>query len=229
MSPGAGKTQTLLWLRDFFTSLCAWTHGGEFVYLASQNTMAASIGGSTLHSYHKLSYKSKDGTTVATQKRDRNDMVPLCLRYQTLRLMFIDEFSTLGLDVFAEIDNNTSTHIRERGTWSLRSKNVKGSFGGLNVVTSRDAWQFGPIGSSSIFDNPRRYPASSGVERVATMFWTKEIDSFTRFFELTVENYKAEGPYRQDVQNWSNLDPGVSTKLAKIYVILNLGVQICLL
>ena len=187
-SPGAGKTQTLLWIREFFEDICGWTHGVEFVFGASQNAMAALIAGFTLHSFHKLSFKHKDGTTVASQNDAKNDMSSVFIRYQALRFMFIDEFSTASLDVFAEIDNNTSTHIRERGTWALRGKNDKRPFGGLNVVTSGDAWQFGPVRSSgAVFDNPLLLQKSSAVQRIAEMFWTKDKDSFTHFLELTIE------------------------------------------
>ena len=126
--PGAGKTQTLLWIKDFFESVCQWTHGVEFVFLASQNTMAALIHGFTLHSFHKLSFKKKDGTSIKAQKEETNDLSSKFLQYQRLRFMFIDELSTTSLDVFADIQHNTSTHIRERGTWALRQKNDKRAF-----------------------------------------------------------------------------------------------------
>ena len=114
--PGAGKTQTLLWIREFFEEVCGWQHGIEFVFLASQNTMAALIGGFTLHSFHKLSFKHKDGTTVANYQEASDDISTVALRYQALRFMFIDEFSTAVIDIFAEIDQNTSTHMPQRGS-----------------------------------------------------------------------------------------------------------------
>ena len=43
--PGAEKTQTLKWLRQFFETVCEWTHPQEFVYLSPQNTQAALIAG----------------------------------------------------------------------------------------------------------------------------------------------------------------------------------------
>ena len=73
----------------------------QFVSLASQNTMAALIGGFTLHSFHNLSFKHKDGTTVAVLKEDRKEISSVFLRYQALRFMFIDEFSTASIDVVA--------------------------------------------------------------------------------------------------------------------------------
>ena len=131
--------------------------------------MAALIGGFTLHSFHKLAFKHKDGTTVAVQKEVDNDINSKYQRYQALRFMFIDEMSTASIDIFAEINHNTSTHIRERGTWALRSKNVKRPFGGLNLVTSGDSSQFGPVGSSgAVFDNPLNLKPSSSVEYMAT-------------------------------------------------------------
>ena len=126
---------------------------------------------------------------MATQKEEKNDISSKFVRHQSLRFMFIDEVSTASLDVFADIHHFTSTHIRERGTWSLRSRNIKRPFGGLNVVTSGDTWQFGPIGSSgAVFDNPLMLKKLSSVERIASMFWTRETDSFNKFLELTIEH-----------------------------------------
>ena len=42
--PGAGKSKLLEWIRMFFEEVLGWTHGVEFVYLASQHTMTALIG-----------------------------------------------------------------------------------------------------------------------------------------------------------------------------------------
>ena len=33
--PGAGKSEVLYWLRDFFEEICLWEHGVQFVYLVS--------------------------------------------------------------------------------------------------------------------------------------------------------------------------------------------------
>ena len=150
--------------------------------------MASLIEGFTLHSFHKLTFKQKDGTTAAVHKEKKNEMDSKFLRYQALRFMFVDELSTVSVEVFADINHNTSTHIRERGTWSLRSRNVNRPFGGLNVVTSGDAWQFGPIGSSgAVFDNPLKMNKRSSSEQISAMFWTTEPDAFNCFLELTVE------------------------------------------
>ena len=49
--PGAGKTHSLLLLRDFFETCLEWTHGFQFQYLATQNTMAELVRGNTVHTW----------------------------------------------------------------------------------------------------------------------------------------------------------------------------------
>ena len=43
--PGSGKSQVLLWVRDYFETVWHWTHGEQFVFVASMNSMADNIGG----------------------------------------------------------------------------------------------------------------------------------------------------------------------------------------
>ena len=52
--PGAGKSQVIQWVRSFFEEVLGWQHGREFVCLASMNTMAALIGGFTIHSWGEV-------------------------------------------------------------------------------------------------------------------------------------------------------------------------------
>ena len=101
--PGAGKSEVLHWIRDFFEEVCNWTHGIEFVYLASQNSMAALIDGLTVHSFCKVPFLKASGTTVNTKAQfdDHQDMSGLYLRYERLRWIFIDEFPTVGCEVRA--------------------------------------------------------------------------------------------------------------------------------
>ena len=171
---GAGKTQTLLWIRRFFEEICGWTHGQEFVFCASQNSMTALINGVTLHSFFKLVFKHKDGTPVNVQNDDKTDMAQDYIRFQALRFIFIDEFSTAGIEMFAEINFKTTQHIRKNNTWSLRKVSTDISdrpFGGLNLVVSGDAWQFGPVGScGAVFDNPTRMRCVSSYATISAMF-----------------------------------------------------------
>ncbi len=49
--PGVGKSRVIHWVCSFFTEVMHWTHGVEYVCLSSQNSMAALIGGFTVHSW----------------------------------------------------------------------------------------------------------------------------------------------------------------------------------
>ena len=66
--PGAGKSEVLHWLRDFFETVCRWTHGKEFVFLASQNSMAALIDGLTFHFFCSVPFYKSDGTIANTKR-----------------------------------------------------------------------------------------------------------------------------------------------------------------
>ena len=108
------------------------------------------------------------------RNNDKADMSPHYVKFQALRYIFIDEFSTAAIEIFTEINNLTCRHIRSNNTWSLRKQDDTISdrpFGGLNMVVSGDAWQFGPIGScGAVFDNPTRLQCSSAHETIAAMF-----------------------------------------------------------
>ena len=70
-------------------------------------------------------------------------------------------------------NNKTTEHIRKNNTWSLRKVGQDISqrpFGGLNLVVSGDAWQFGPIGScGAVFDNPIRMQCVAANSIIAAM------------------------------------------------------------
>ena len=70
--PGAGKSEVLYWIRDFFEEVCLWIHGKEVAYLTSQNSMAALINGCTFHFFMGVPFMITDGVVVnrAQQKSE---------------------------------------------------------------------------------------------------------------------------------------------------------------
>ena len=130
------------------------------------------------------------------QNEDKSDMSQFYIRFQGLRFLFIDEFSTAAIEIFAEINDKTSKHIRENNTWSLRkvgSEISKRPFGGLNVVVSGDAWQFGPIGSvGAVFDNPTRMQCKAANAIIASMFSLTIMESL-RVKLFLLEDIRFEG------------------------------------
>ena len=70
--PGAGKSFCLKLLRRFFEECLGWEDGVQFQCLASQNTMAALIGGSTVHSWGDVPVKSAVTERSLTSRRTQH-------------------------------------------------------------------------------------------------------------------------------------------------------------
>ena len=109
--PGAGKSQTLKWLRGFFEEICGWMQGQEFVYLASQNTQAALIDGNTLHSFAELQVKAPK------QRRQTQFGPDKFVKYQRLRWLIVDECSTVALEVLAVLQKRLAEATRKKRSW----------------------------------------------------------------------------------------------------------------
>ncbi|CAK9022430.1 unnamed protein product [Durusdinium trenchii] len=77
--PGAGKSQTLKWLRSFFEDICHWEHQHQFVFVAPQNTQAALIGGVTLHAFANIRVRAKKASPGSAHTTDQ------FVKYQRLR------------------------------------------------------------------------------------------------------------------------------------------------
>ena len=98
--PGAGKSQTLKWLRSFFEDICHWEHQHQFVFVAPQNTQAALIGGVTLHAFANIRVRAKKASPGSTHTTDQ------FVKYQRLRWILVDETSTVGLEILATVEKN---------------------------------------------------------------------------------------------------------------------------
>ena len=59
--PGAGKSRVIAWICELFTDVLGWTSGNQFICLAVQNTMAANIGGSTIHHWGNIPFRDEKG------------------------------------------------------------------------------------------------------------------------------------------------------------------------
>ena len=107
--PGAGKSQTLKWLRAFFEDLCGWQHQQEFVYLAPQNTQAALIAGMTLHAFANIHVKTKTARAKNTSTPEQ------FAKYQRLRWLVVDESSTVGLEILATLEKRPAAVYQRSG------------------------------------------------------------------------------------------------------------------
>ena len=59
--PGTGKSRVIAWMREIMETALGWTHGVQFVFLAFQNVMAASINGFTLHHWSGIPAHYSEG------------------------------------------------------------------------------------------------------------------------------------------------------------------------
>ena len=179
--PGAGKTQTLKWLRAFFEELCGWQHQQEFVYLAPQNTQAALIAGMTLHSFANIQVKNKTSRAKNTSTPEQ------FAKYQRLRWLVVDESSTVGLEILATLEKRLQQSTRDRDTWKLRPGGERRPFGGRNIILTGDLWQFPPVKATAIYQNPFQSNASFQVNALQQLCWSHTPLAIPHLFELTLE------------------------------------------
>lgn len=203
--PGAGKSKLLEWIRTFFEAVLGWTHGVEFVYLASQHTMAALIGGFTIHSFGNVKFRKPDGALANNRAGKAKDMSAQFLKYERLRLLFIDECSTASAENQAEMEHNIRKSIRLEQTWAtgLRTEDGKLTqktrcWGGVNLFQAGDMWQFKPVKATAIFNIPLKAYPSAGVNGIMAGFWSKSEDSINLFRELTTER-RCKDPWLRHV------------------------------
>ncbi len=78
--PGAGKSTCLKLLRRFFEECLGWEDGVQFVYLATQNTMAALVGGQTVHTWGQIPVNAKDAASKVHAKNVDGDVDAVFLR-----------------------------------------------------------------------------------------------------------------------------------------------------
>ena len=62
--PGTGKSKVIAWICELFTDVLGWESGNQFVCLAVQNTMAANIGGHTIHHWGSIPFRDEKGNEI---------------------------------------------------------------------------------------------------------------------------------------------------------------------
>ena len=75
--PGVGKSELIMWARRFFEEVMGWDHGVQYACVASMNTMAALIGGATIHSFGKVPVDSAKHAAQKAAKRGAEDISEL--------------------------------------------------------------------------------------------------------------------------------------------------------
>ena len=192
--PGAGKSHCLVLLRDFFETCLGWTHGVQFQFLATQNSMAELIGGGTVHTWGVI---PPDKTQAAAKKGDKNvDWDQLFENCLSMRWLIIDECSTLPPGLLALLESFMREKACIKHPYAFRDPRQRQQpfpFGGINMVFAGDVWQLPPVKDSAIFSNPVQKKSDgehyeAGEQRIFSMFWDckdpREPDTITQLHEL---------------------------------------------
>ena len=90
-------------LRSYFEGVWKWTHGEQFVFLASMNSMADNIGGFTLHSYFGVSFLDHRGLTINSSTNDDNWTSKLT-KMSLLEFIFVDEIEAAAVELIGKVE-----------------------------------------------------------------------------------------------------------------------------
>ena len=184
--PGTGKTEILWWLREMFEDQLLWTHGNEFVYLAQQNLMAATIGGNTIHAWGKIPINEEESGRRMEARWEKPDVSANFIACQNLRFLVVDEISLVSAELLCDLESVVTPSIRSQRTYKIRSTGRSTRiFAGVNVLCSGDWWQLPPVMSTPIFSSPFQKKLSSRAEKGLRIFWGSGQDSIRHLCELT--------------------------------------------
>ena len=139
-------------LTFIFHEACGWQDGLDFQFLATQNTMAALIGGQTVHHWGTIPVNVTAAQQKTMAKKGAGDVDPLFERVQSCRWLVIDEISTASLTLLGMLDS----YLRRvccRQPFARRGRQQL-PFGGLNIIFAGDLWQLPPVKGTAIFADP---------------------------------------------------------------------------
>ena len=181
--PGAGKSRVIAWICELFTDILGWSNENQFVCLAVQNTMAANIGGSTIHRWGNIPFRDeKDNASGKTNggKRDTSILFNRCLN---LRWILIDEISMVSAELLSELQYLVRQAVRTQGTYKVRLDKSIRPFGGINVLLFGDFWQLQPVRATPLFVPPRKAKTDMAYEGLL-LLWGQNRDSVQRLWQL---------------------------------------------
>ena len=91
-------------MRSYFEECLDWEDGIQFVFLASQNTMAALVGGQTVHSWGKIPINTTNAANEGLHSKTDGDVDALFLNALGIRWILVDECTTLRPGIMGFLD-----------------------------------------------------------------------------------------------------------------------------
>ena len=181
--PGAGKSMVIAWICELFTDVLGWTSGNQLICLAVQHTMAANIGGSTIHHWGNIPFRDEKGNATGYCKGGQRTTTVLFDRCFNLRWILIDEISMVSAELLAELQFLVRQAVRKPGTYKVRPDKTIRSFGGINTLLFGDWWQLRPVRATALFDHPSKVSSDLAHEGLL-LIWGQNRDSVQRVWEL---------------------------------------------
>ena len=181
--PGAGKSKVIAWICELFTDVLGWTSGNQFICLAVQNTMAANIGGSTIHHWGNIPFRDEKGNETGRGKGGKRNTSVLFNRCLNLRWILIDEISMVSAELLSELQFLVRQAVRKPGTYKVRPDKTIRPFGGNNTLLFGDWWQLRAVRATSLFDHPSKVSSDLAHEGLL-LIWGQNRDSLQRVWEL---------------------------------------------
>ena len=143
--PGAGKSKCIKWIKRLFEERFGWEHGVHYQCLAPQNTMAAAIGGNTVHSWACVPINATEAFEMGRRKKGVEDIDRLFLAAQSIRWILIDEITGVSLGTLGTAESNIR-RARQRSPFAKRADGSRRPWAGTNLLF------FGDFGSSRQYD-----------------------------------------------------------------------------
>ena len=210
--PGGGKSKVIAWICELFTDVLGWENGTQFVCLAVQNTMAANIGGHTIHHWASIPFRDDKGKVKGGGGGGKRDTRMLYHRCLNMRWILIDEISMVSAELLSELQYLVQQAVRNRGTYKVRSDKSIRVFGGINTLLFGDWWQLRPVRATALFDHPSKANTDLAHDGLL-LLWAQNRDSVQRVWELTEQKRCPDEFYMAFLTQCRNGDLGFENYL----------------
>ena len=88
----------IIFLVVYFETILGWTHGKEFQFIASMNTMVALIGGATIHSFGEVPIREDQSIAKKKKNRDKLDVCTMFSKCENMRVFIVYESSSASCE-----------------------------------------------------------------------------------------------------------------------------------
>ena len=173
--PGTGKSRVIQWMRRLMEEGLGWEHGVQFICLAFQNSMAAAIGGLTIHHWSGIPARSTEG--------NKGDKHRQSIKCQALMVIVLNELSMLSAELLGALQYVIQKAIRVHGAYKKRADGSTRYLGGVNAVMCADFWQLQPVFGIWLCSHPTGVPRGRAHDALA-MLWETGCDTIRKCWTL---------------------------------------------